>query len=122
MKGDSAVAMQVGPLFDVVYPLLLPSSPAVLSIGRRVEKEGYSFVWMHGKKPYLVRPDGIRIELRVESHIPYLIEYECNAAPSPEDSKEPDEETEVEESEITIDAPMRVCRGHCEKPPLLWIT
>jgi hypothetical protein len=42
---DKQIVMQCGPLRHDVTPLLLPSSPAVLSVGRRCMKEGFSFVW-----------------------------------------------------------------------------
>ena len=36
--------------------LVLEDSPAVLSIGKRVKRYGYSFVWKAGKRPYLITP------------------------------------------------------------------
>ena len=52
----------------------MESCPAVLSVGRRCVDFGYSFHWPAGGAPYLVRPDGARVELEVEGYVPYLPE------------------------------------------------
>ena len=46
--------------------LVLPSTPAVLSVGARCRK-GYSFIWLAGKAPCMVTP----------SHTMYLWTYEA---------------------------------------------
>ena len=53
----------VAPMFceelkDMVEPLVLPDTPAVLSIGRRCMHMGYGFYWHPGRNPYLVTPEG----------------------------------------------------------------
>ena len=53
-------------------PYVLPSTPWVLSVGRRVMEMGYSFVWLANSNPYLLSPSGARIDLQVHGHIPYL--------------------------------------------------
>jgi hypothetical protein len=58
---DREVELQCGPLHEHVSPLLLKSTPAVLSIGRRCVNDGYSFHWVSGESPYMVLPDGRRI-------------------------------------------------------------
>ena len=74
----SATARQVAPLFIDelgcnVSPYVLPSTPAVVSMGKRCMYEGYSFVWMDGKSPYFITPDKRRMRLRVIDDIPYII-------------------------------------------------
>ena len=64
--------MQVGPFKQHVMPLLLESSPPVLSVGKRCMEEGYSFHWPSGRNPYLVSPDGKRHDLDVDNMVPYL--------------------------------------------------
>ena len=73
---DKEIIMQVGPLGEHIYPLLLPSTPPVLSVGRRCMKEGYAFHWKPYKAPELVTPSGKRIRLRVDNYVPYVVEYE----------------------------------------------
>jgi hypothetical protein len=54
--------------------LVLEDSPAVLSIGKRVMRYGYSFVWKAGKRPYLITPSKEKIYLEVDGDIPYLVD------------------------------------------------
>ncbi|CAE7237198.1 unnamed protein product, partial [Symbiodinium sp. CCMP2456] len=39
---------------------------------RKVEKQGYGFVWPPGKDPFMINPDGKRISLFVNGDIPYV--------------------------------------------------
>ena len=64
--------MQIVRLKETITPFIMNDSPALLSVGRRCMLDGYSFVWTSGKRPILVRPDGMVIELTVSGHIPYL--------------------------------------------------
>ena len=54
---------------------VLNQTPAVLSIGSRCSKEGYSFIWPKGEemKPAMINDDGICTFLEVDGDIPYLI-------------------------------------------------
>ena len=53
--------------FDSV---VMPETPNVLSVGERCMDHGYSFHWPAGKNPYLVLPNGMRLNLIVEGKIP----------------------------------------------------
>jgi hypothetical protein len=64
---------------------VLPSTPSVLTIGRRCMHEGYSFVWLAGRKPYLLRPDGLAVPLDVINDIPYLVPGASSCQPVPAD-------------------------------------
>ena len=64
--------IQVSPLGEVAKPLLLESTPAVLSVGYRCMKKGYSFWWPAGQAPYLILLNGKRIELRVDDFVPFF--------------------------------------------------
>ena len=54
---------------------VLNQTPAVLSVGSRCTKEGYSFVWPDGEdmKPAMIGSDGTCTFLEVDGDIPYLI-------------------------------------------------
>ena len=55
-----SVPVQIGTLGIVVKPVLMEDCPSVLSLGKRIVEEGYSFEWHHGRKPVLTAPDGTR--------------------------------------------------------------
>ena len=55
-----------------IEPLLLPDSPAVLSMGRLVNEFGARFVWDPGENPYLHLPDGRVMGLEVEDNVPVM--------------------------------------------------
>ena len=54
---------------------VLNQTPAVLSVGSRCTKEGYSFVWPDGEdlKPVMIRMDGTCTLLEVDGDIPYVV-------------------------------------------------
>jgi len=54
---------------------VLNQTPAVLSIGSRCTKEGYTFVWPEGEeiKPVMINNEGVCTFLEVDGDIPYLI-------------------------------------------------
>ena len=52
--------------------LVMPKTPAVLSVGERCMDHGFSFYWPARKNPYFILPDGTVVELIVEGKIPYL--------------------------------------------------
>ena len=66
--------VKVPELNSRVNPYLVQSSPPVLSVGTRCIDEGFDFVWRgsKGEKPYMIRPDGKRIDLEVRDYVPYL--------------------------------------------------
>ncbi len=60
-------------LKEHLQPHVLESTPPVLSVGKRCMDMGYSFVWLQGRNPYFICPDGKIVELRVRDNIPYLM-------------------------------------------------
>ena len=53
--------------------MILKSTPAVLSVGRRCVEEGYSFHWpAFSNEPYMIAPDGKLIRLFVRGYVPYM--------------------------------------------------
>eukprot|EP00959_Pyramimonas_sp_CCMP1952_P348939 7311067-Pyramimonas_sp.AAC.1 len=50
----------------------MPETPCVISVGERCMDRGFSFFWPAGRMPYLLLPNGQRVDLIVECKIPYL--------------------------------------------------
>ena len=78
-NGDTT-SSEVLPLFlnklnEHVQPHVLDSTPNVLSLGRRVIVDGYSFEWpAYSYEPRLTHPTtGERIDLEVRDFVPYLV-------------------------------------------------
>jgi len=72
-----------------ICPHVLDSTPAVISVGRRCMKLGWSFHWPSYRNPYFIRPDGKLVELHVRDDIPYLAPGDALCEP-----REPDYWTE----------------------------
>jgi RNA:NAD 2'-phosphotransferase (TPT1/KptA family) len=84
MSSSKFVEVYVHKLKEVVKALLLPSTPAVLSVGKRVMEEGYSFHWPNKSVPFFILPSGKRVYLVVHGYVPYIVdsidEVECAPA------------------------------------------
>jgi hypothetical protein len=75
MLADKRIPLQVGSFGGIeVEPLLLPSTPPVLSVGKRCMEEGYTFVWPAGKNPFMIGPNQERFDLEVKDFVPYLLD------------------------------------------------
>ena len=48
---------------------LLEDTPAVLPLGKLCDKNGYSYEWINGQKPHLIK-NGIRIQCNTENFVP----------------------------------------------------
>ena len=51
---------------------VLENTPAVLSLGKLCDENGYSDEWINGQKPHLIR-DGIRIQCNTENFVPIVV-------------------------------------------------
>ena len=51
---------------------VLENTPAVLSLGKLCDENGYSYEWMNGQKPHLIK-DGIRIICNTEHFVPIVV-------------------------------------------------
>ena len=72
---SDCVELSIDKLGETVQPIILDNTPPVLSVGKRVMEQGYSFPWPNGSRPYFVHPvTGKKIKLKVNGNIPYLIE------------------------------------------------
>ena len=51
---------------------VLDNTPAVLSLGKLCDENGYSCEWINGQKPHLIK-DGIRIICNTENFVPIVV-------------------------------------------------
>ena len=51
---------------------VLENTPAVLSLGKLCDENGYSYEWTNGQKPHLIK-DGIRIICNTENFVPIVV-------------------------------------------------
>ena len=51
---------------------ILENTPAVLSLGKLCDENGYSYEWINGQKPHLTK-DGIRIICNTENFVPIVV-------------------------------------------------
>ena len=51
---------------------VLEDTPAVLSLGKLCDEHGYSYEWMNGQKPHLIK-NGIRIHCNTENFVPIVV-------------------------------------------------
>ena len=51
---------------------VLENMPAVLSLGKLCDENGYSYEWINGQKPHLIK-NGIRIQCNTENFIPIVV-------------------------------------------------
>ena len=51
---------------------VLENTPAVLSLGKLCDEHGYSYEWINGQKPYLIK-SGIRIQCNTENFVPIVV-------------------------------------------------
>ena len=51
---------------------VLDNTPAVLSLGQLCDENGYSYEWINGQKPHLIK-NGIRIQCNTENLVPIVV-------------------------------------------------
>ena len=51
---------------------VLENTPAVLSLGKLCDENGYSYEWIKGQKPHLIK-NGIRIQCNTENFVPIVV-------------------------------------------------
>ena len=59
----------------IVYVMtmkVLENTPAVLSLGKVCDENGYSYEWINGQKPHLIK-NGIRIQWNTENFVPIVV-------------------------------------------------
>ena len=50
---------------------VLENTPAVLSLGKLCDENGYSYEWINGQKPHLIK-NGIRLPCNTENFVPMV--------------------------------------------------
>ena len=56
---------------------VLEHTPAVLSLGKLCDEHGYSYEWINGQKPHLIK-NGIRIQCNTENFVPIVVSWFIN--------------------------------------------
>ena len=51
---------------------VLDNTPAVLSLGKLCDENGYSYEWINGQKPHLIK-NGIRMPCNTENFVPIVV-------------------------------------------------
>ena len=51
---------------------VLDNTPAVLSLGKLCDEHGYSYEWINGQKPHLIK-NGIRIPCNTDNFVPVVV-------------------------------------------------
>ena len=51
---------------------VLENTPAVLSLGKLCDENGYSYEWINGQKPHLIK-NGTRIQCNTENFVPIVV-------------------------------------------------
>eukprot|EP00971_Amphidinium_carterae_P313941 6239549-Amphidinium_carterae.1 len=71
VTADEKVKCEISSLGRALEPVVLEQCPPVMSIGRRVEEEGYEFHWVPGCAE-LVTPTGNRVSFDVKGYVPLM--------------------------------------------------
>ena len=58
---------------------VLENTPAVLSLGKLCDENGYSYEWINGQKPHLIK-NGIRIICNTENFVPVVVPRLSNSS------------------------------------------
>ena len=51
---------------------VIENTPAALSLGKLCDENGYSYEWINGQKPHLIK-NGIRIQCNTENFVPVVV-------------------------------------------------
>ena len=59
--------------YDIFLTMkVLENTPAVVSLGKLCDEHGYSYEWINGQKPHLIR-NGFRIQCKTENLVPIVV-------------------------------------------------
>ena len=51
---------------------VLENTPAILSLGKLCDENGYSYEWINGQNPHLIK-NGLRIPCNTENFVPIVV-------------------------------------------------
>ena len=71
-NGDEEATLYVKELDIFLTMKVFGNTPAVLSLGKLCDENGYSYEWINGQKPHLIR-NGIRIPCNTENFAPIVV-------------------------------------------------
>ena len=71
VQTDEEATIYVKELDIFLTMKVLEDTPAVLSLGKLCDEQGYSYEWINGKKPHLIK-NGIRIQCNTENFVPIV--------------------------------------------------
>ena len=66
------VTVYVKELYIFLTMKVLENTPAVLSFGKLCDENGFSYEWINGQKPHLIK-NGIRIQCNTENFVPIVV-------------------------------------------------
>ena len=70
---NEELPIHVSSLDEKTKAVILPDTPAVLSVGLLCVESGYRFEWpAYSKEPFMVTPEGYKLVFYVKGHVPYL--------------------------------------------------
>ena len=72
MQTHEAAIVYVKELDIFLTMKVLENTPAVLSLGKLCDENGYSYEWINGQKPHLIK-NGIRIICNTENFVPIVV-------------------------------------------------
>jgi hypothetical protein len=74
VESSEKCQQQIETLGITVEADVLPETPSVLSMGKHCMEDGFDFIWMANKKPFLKSPYGEIIICDLVHNVPYLVE------------------------------------------------
>ena len=78
VERKSWATVWVDEIQEKVEALVMPNSPAVLSLGLRCEEKGWAFLWKpFSHEPLFISPDGHRYKCRTSHNVPYIVSKDC---------------------------------------------
>jgi hypothetical protein len=77
---------------EKVTAIVMENAPAVLSLGKLCEENGYDYIWRSGTKPYLQK-GGLRVICQEINNVPLITPACERAGVDSEQGEKPEEET-----------------------------
>ena len=86
-----------------VTVMLLEETPAVLSLGKLCEDHGYTYHWISGQKPHLIRNSN-RSDCNISNYVPFIVPgltTSSSTTPTPTSSSSSSQDSTFDESRYT---------------------
>ena len=87
---------------------VLEDTPAVLSLGKLCDKNGYSYEWINGQKTHLIK-NGIRIQCNTENFVPIVVPGLSTSSSSSSSTSTPTTSSTVSSDSVTRQARGDLC-------------